>query len=69
MLIGRSREIEALDKLLDGAAAGAGGIRVVVGEPGIGKTRLADEISAHAAERKVSIAWGRAWETGGAPAY
>jgi hypothetical protein len=42
---------------------------MLVGEPGIGKTRLAQEIAAHAAARGVSSLWGRCWEAGGAPAY
>jgi hypothetical protein len=44
-------------------------MHLVVGEPGIGKTRLADEISRIAEERGLSVAWGRAWETGGAPSF
>lgn len=41
----------------------------VIGEPGIGKTRLADELSARAAQGSVRVAWGRCWESGGAPAF
>ncbi len=58
-----------LEQLLVAAAAGRGGLRVVHGEPGIGKTRLADEIGARAVSSGFTVAWGRAWETGGAPAY
>ena len=39
-LLGREREREALDRLLDGGRAGRGGVLVVHGEPGIGKTAL-----------------------------
>src|SRR5580704_9368342 len=39
-LLGREREREALDRLLDGGRAGHGGVLVVHGEPGIGKTAL-----------------------------
>src|SRR5246127_301309 len=39
-LLGREREREALDRLLDGGRAGCGGVLVVHGEPGIGKTAL-----------------------------
>ena len=69
MLIGRAREVARLEQLLASAASGRGGLRIVHGEPGIGKTRLADELAGVAAERGFVVAWGRAWETGGAPAY
>ncbi|HYP88956.1 MAG TPA: AAA family ATPase, partial [Polyangiaceae bacterium] len=39
-LLGREREREALDRLLDRGRAGRGGVLVVHGEPGIGKTAL-----------------------------
>jgi hypothetical protein len=39
-LLGREREREALDRLLDGGRAGRGGVLVVHGEAGIGKTAL-----------------------------
>ncbi len=69
MLIGRAREVAGLEQMLGAAAAGRGGLRVVHGEPGVGKTRLADEIAAHAGSKGFVVAWGRAWETGGAPPY
>jgi len=39
-LLGRQREREVLDRLLEGAQAGHGGVLVVHGEPGVGKTAL-----------------------------
>ena len=39
-LLGRERERDAVDRLLDGGRAGRGGVMVVHGEPGIGKTAL-----------------------------
>jgi predicted ATPase len=42
---------------------------LISGEPGIGKTRLADELAAEAASRGMRVVWGRCWEGGGAPAY
>jgi len=41
----------------------------VVGEPGIGKTRLADEFTARARAQGDRVLWGRAWEGGGAPPF
>ncbi len=42
---------------------------MVAGDPGVGKTALADAIGAEAVERGASVLWGRAWDGGGAPAY
>ena len=39
------------------------------GEPGIGKTRLADQFSTIAASRGAVVIWGRCWEGAGAPPY
>jgi DNA-binding CsgD family transcriptional regulator len=39
-LVGRQREREVLGRLLDAARAGDGGVLVVYGEPGVGKTAL-----------------------------
>ncbi len=41
----------------------------MAGDPGIGKSRLADEAAAQACDRGFKVAWGRCWEAGGAPAY
>ena len=64
-----SRELEELDSGLDEAMAGAGGLFLLVGEPGIGKTRVAEEAGRHAKERGFAVHWGRCWEVGGAPAF
>jgi len=39
-LLGRHREREALDRLLHAARNGSGGVLVLHGEPGVGKTAL-----------------------------
>ena len=41
-LVGRERERAAIDRLLDGARAGASGSLVIRGDAGIGKSTLAD---------------------------
>ncbi len=46
--IGRSAEIAALRELVDQAAAGTGGYAGVVGDAGMGKSRLLDEARWHA---------------------
>ncbi len=67
--VGRSREIVELAPGLDDAIAGRGRLFLISGEPGIGKTRLAEELAADAASRGMRVVWGRCWEGGGAPAY
>src|SRR4051812_34442063 len=66
--IGRARELAELEEALDEAAAGRGGLVVVTGDPGIGKTRLLQELSGRAAGDWLVLS-GRCWEEGGAPAY
>jgi KaiC/GvpD/RAD55 family RecA-like ATPase len=68
-LIGRERELAEIAHALDGVASGRGRLVALVGEPGVGKTRLADEAAASAAARGVLVVWGRCWESGGAPPY
>ena len=59
-------ELAAADELLAAAGGGAGGLLLVSGEPGIGKTRLATEITARAAG--FAVAWGRCYDDGRARA-
>ena len=66
--VGREAELAELGGALDQALAGHGRLYLLSGEPGIGKTRLADEVSAIAAARGAAVYWGRCWEAGGAPA-
>lgn len=47
-LVGRSDSLSALRAACDAAAAGRGGIATIRGEPGIGKSRVAHELSDHA---------------------
>jgi AAA ATPase domain len=67
-LVGRGRELDQLDAVLGDAVAGRGGLVVVTGEPGIGKTALARVFVDRAAARGASSAWGTCWDGGGAPA-
>jgi tetratricopeptide (TPR) repeat protein len=54
---------------LEEAVKGKGRLFFLVGEPGIGKSRLADEVVRQARRRGVQVLVGRCWEAGGAPAY
>lgn len=69
LLLGRDRELGQLVRSVEDALQANGNIRLLVGEPGIGKTRLADEVASLARARGFTVAWGRAWETGGAPPF
>ena len=42
---------------------------MLVGEPGIGKTRTSEEFATYARLRNVQVLWGRCYEGEGAPAY
>src|SRR3954451_13791683 len=66
--VGRARELAELQEALGEAGAGRGGLVVVTGEPGIGKTRLLQELSERA-RGDFAVLSGRCWEEGGAPAY
>jgi tetratricopeptide (TPR) repeat protein len=67
--VGRSTELEELRAGLDDTAGGRGSLFLLSGEPGIGKTRLMQELAREAGERGWRVAAGRCWEEGGAPAY
>ena len=67
--VGREREIAELRAGLEDAKGGRGRLFLTAGEPGMGKTRLADEFSTAARELGARVLWGRCWERGGAPPY
>jgi len=67
--VGRERELAELRGGLDNAIAGRGRLFLLVGEPGIGKTRLAEELALSAPARGAQVLWGRCWDCGGAPVY
>lgn len=67
-LVGRKHELFQLLAALDEAGAGARMV-VIEGEPGIGKTRLCEELTDEAGHRGLPVWWGRAHEGDGAPAF
>ena len=58
-----------LTAALDSALEGNGGLVMLAGEPGIGKTRLTEEMEAVARDRGALIVWGACYEGGSAPPY
>ncbi|MEU7829844.1 BREX system ATP-binding domain-containing protein [Nonomuraea sp. NPDC049129] len=68
-ITGREEELAALDGLLEAAAAGRTGFSLITGEPGIGKTRLAEALVSRARARGFTVAVGRCAATEGAPAF
>ena len=68
-IVGRDREIGRLRAAIDDLEDGRGSLWFLTGEPGIGKSRLAEEVGRLARERGMRTYWGRCWEAGGAPAY
>ncbi len=69
VFVGREHELTELCAGLDDAVAGRGRLVLLVGEPGIGKSRLADELISRARARGARVLVGRCWEAGGAPAF
>ncbi len=67
--VGRARELELLEADLTDSLSGRGRFALLLGEPGIGKTRLADRIAERAAQRGAAVHWGRCWQGGGAPSF
>jgi DNA-binding CsgD family transcriptional regulator len=67
--VGRVSELRALYAALESADQGRGGVVLLVGEPGIGKTRTTEELSSHARAKDASVLWGRCYEGDGAPAF
>ena len=68
-LVGRDRELDDLRAAMSHAAQGHGRLVLIGGEPGIGKSRLADELAGQAREAGHIVLWGRGWEDAGAPPF
>ncbi len=67
--VGRGAELARLFGSLDQAAQSRGQIWMVAGEPGIGKTRVAQRVALEAGTRALQVLWGRCKEEPGAPPY
>ena len=64
VFVGREAELRQLHNAFDSAASGAGSLAMVVGEPGIGKTTLCQQLAAHAEQRGGIALVGHCYEEG-----
>jgi DNA-binding CsgD family transcriptional regulator/tetratricopeptide (TPR) repeat protein len=69
IFVGRQREMGQLTAALDDAISGQGRLVMLVGEPGIGKTRSAEELASIASQKGALALWGRCPEERGAPPF
>ena len=68
-LVGRDVELAHLREALDAATAGYGSVQFLMGEAGIGKSRLARAVALDAASRGQAVLWGRAVQAATPTAY
>ena len=59
---GRTAELARLGQRLEEARAGRGGVVLLAGEPGIGKTRTLEELAERARTAGTLVLWGRCYE-------
>jgi serine/threonine protein kinase/tetratricopeptide (TPR) repeat protein len=69
VFVGRHKEMNQLRAALEETLSGHGRMVTLVGEPGIGKTRTAQELATYAGLRRCQVLWGRCYDGGGAPPY
>jgi len=67
--VGREREMGELRAALEDAMSGRGRLVLLAGEPGIGKTRMTQELASHAEQQGAQVLWGWCYEEEGAPPY
>jgi predicted ATPase len=68
-LIGRDDEVQAMQAALHAARHASGGSVFLLGEAGVGKSRLAREAERLALSDGMRVLWGRSVEDGGAVAF
>ena len=69
IFVGRERELTQLRVAMDAAVAANGRVVMLAGEPCIGKTRTAQELSSYAESLGAQVWWGMCLEQLGAPPF
>jgi DNA-binding SARP family transcriptional activator/energy-coupling factor transporter ATP-binding protein EcfA2 len=69
LVLGRDAELARLADRLRLAGAGHGGAVVLTGEPGAGKTTVAEAVAHLAEQAGITVAWARCPDADSAPAY
>ncbi|NOT55801.1 MAG: AAA family ATPase [Deltaproteobacteria bacterium] len=69
IFVGRKHELGQLQTVLTQVLASRGQLLLLAGEPGVGKTRLAEQFATVARQQHLTALWGRCWEGDGAPAF
>ncbi|MEW6186301.1 MAG: protein kinase, partial [Thermodesulfobacteriota bacterium] len=64
VFVGREPELRQLQSAFDAAASGQGSLTMVIGEPGIGKTALTEQLATYAALRGGQAFVGHCYEEG-----
>ncbi len=64
VFVGREAELKQLQSAFDGAMSGQGALMMVVGEPGIGKTALCEQLATYVTLRGGETLVGHCYEEG-----
>jgi predicted ATPase len=68
-LVGRQDELGLLRTAVEAAIAGRGGLVLITGDPGIGKTAVASKAAEHAVSLRAQVLWASCWEGEGMPGF
>ncbi len=69
VFVGRDAELDQMRTSLEDALGGQGRLLLLSGDPGIGKTRTAEQLATYAGVRGARVYWGRCQESEGQPPY
>jgi hypothetical protein len=69
LLVGRDRELTVLGGVISAALGGERAVLMLTGEPGIGKTRMLEELVTRIVAAGGIATWARTWEVGLTPPF